>query len=183
MLFHKFIIYTVLWSNRNMKALIDFAYTGEIILTEDTAQSLIKDADYLMLFEVKEECAKFLESTLNCTNVYKIYCVAEELSCIHLKEQSHKFMRENIQDIVQTEEFLGLNYGSLMDILIDNDLLSPTTQFEALMRWMINGFDERKIHLSEILSSSDFLKLTFEYLNDYILKEDVIAAMPELEHQ
>ena len=166
-----------------MKALIDFAYTGEIALTEDTVHSLIKDADYLMLFDVKEECARFLESTLNCTNAYKVYCIAEELSCVSLKEQSHKFVRKSARDIVQTEEFLEFNYGFLTDILIDNHQLSPTTQFEALMRWILSDFKDRKIHLSEILSSSYFIELSAEYLTDYILKEDVIAAMPELEHR
>ena len=183
MLCHRFIKYTIILFHRNMNTLIDFAYTGEIVLTRKTVESLIKDADYLMFSELKRECAKFLESTLHCTNAYKIYCIAEELSCISLKKQSYKFMREHIQDIIQTEQFLGLNHSCLTDIVIDNNLLSPTSQFQALMRWTISGFKERKNHLSEILCCSNFFKLTLEYFMDYILKLDVIATMPELDQR
>ena len=92
-------------------------------------------------------------------------------------------MRENIQGIVKkTEEFLRFDYGFLTDILIDNYSVSPTTQFEALMRWIITDFEERKIYLSEILSGNNFFKLTVEYLNDYIF-EDVIAVLSESEHK
>ena len=175
--------YFIIWFNRNMKALIDYAYTGKITLTEDNVESLIRDADYLLVSEIKKVCEKFLELILREENAYKIYCIAEELSCIALKVQTHKCMVEHVQDIVQTEEFLEFDHSCIISVVINNELLSPTTEFEAVMRWVMSDFEERKIHLSEILSCSNLFKLTLEYLNDYIFKEDVVTAISDLEHK
>lgn len=56
----------------SLKQLIDFAYSGEIVITEENVQVLLPASSLLQIQSVREACCKFLLRQLHPSNVLGI---------------------------------------------------------------------------------------------------------------
>ena len=63
----------------SLKQLIDFAYTGEIVITEENVQVLLPASSLLQIQSVREACCKFLLRQLHPSNVLGIRSFAGKL--------------------------------------------------------------------------------------------------------
>lgn len=164
-----------------MEALIDFAYTGVIIISEENVQALAKDADYLGLDDVKEECVNFLSSCIECDNFFEINRLAETLNSTSLAKICDKFMRDNFDDILQTNECLNLHFTHLRDLLSGNNLklLSQEKVFNAVMRWMMHDINERKNLLGDLLSLVKLADLSADYIITYLRKGEMAVIVDQ----
>ena len=52
-------------STKSMQAIMDFIYTGKIVINNENVMGLLSGADYLFVDEVKQYCFAFLASVLN----------------------------------------------------------------------------------------------------------------------
>jgi kelch-like protein 17 (actinfilin) len=64
----------------SLKQLIDYAYTGEIIITEENVQVLLPASSLLQIQSVREACCKFLLRQLHPSNVLGIRSFAGKKS-------------------------------------------------------------------------------------------------------
>jgi len=66
--------------SQSVKILIDFIYTGEIVIDNENVMHILAAADYLQLEEVKQFCSEYLTTILtpdNCFDILgaaKLYC-------------------------------------------------------------------------------------------------------------
>ena len=152
-----------------MGIFITFAYTGQISISHNNVKQLIYDADYLGINDVKEECAKFLKSSINLQNVLQIRHIAKTLHCMHLLEESNKIISANFVNISYTENYQNIAIEDLKDIITNDELCIPSEYmlFEAVMRWLLHDIDERNVHVQELLELIQFHKLNAEYLINY----------------
>lgn len=63
---------------QSLKQLIDFAYTGEIDITEENVQVLLPASSLLQIQSVREACCKFLLRQLHPSNCLGIRSFAGE---------------------------------------------------------------------------------------------------------
>lgn len=63
----------------SLKQLIDFAYTGEIVITEENVQVLLPASSLLQIQSVREACCKFLLRQLHPSNVLGIRSFAGKI--------------------------------------------------------------------------------------------------------
>lgn len=161
-----------------MAAFIDFAYTGQITLTEDNVQSLIRDADYLGLNDVKDECANFLETCIHFWNVIEIHYLAELLNCTSLQKKCIEFLNNYFLEVSLTDGYLELGFNLLSHTLSSNRarIDSNKNLFDAIMRWIAHDITERKIHLQDLLKSVDFSNLSNDYLTNYFFEGSMAAV-------
>merc|ERR1711953_1651305 len=103
--------------------LVDFSYTGEIVISEDNVQVLLPASSLLQMSTVREACCKFLMRQLHPTNCLGIRSFADTHACKELHKRSHKFALQNFQEVMNTEEFLLLPFSEV-DELISNTLLN-----------------------------------------------------------
>jgi BTB/POZ domain len=66
----------------SLNQLIDFAYTGEIIITEENVQVLLPASSLLQIQSVREACCKFLLRQLHPSNVLGIRSFAGDNNSI-----------------------------------------------------------------------------------------------------
>lgn len=161
-----------------MEAFINFAYTGQIILTNDNVQSIMVGASFLGLHNVKNACADFLKSRLHPHNVLGIRNFADMLSCMSLLDQSNKYIHRFFEDVSHSDEFLNISFEDLRD-LVGNDNLNSTSEkevFEAVLRWLKHDENNRKDHLPDLLALVRLPLLSPEYLVDYVAKEDLVRT-------
>lgn len=67
---------------QSLKQLIDFAYTGEIDITEENVQVLLPASSLLQIQSVREACCKFLLRQLHPSNCLGIRSFAGKLLTI-----------------------------------------------------------------------------------------------------
>ncbi|KAI1285275.1 Kelch-like protein 17 [Halotydeus destructor] len=133
--------------------LVDYAYTGNICISEHNVQTLLPAASLLQISSVREACCKFLLRQLDPTNCLGIRHFADAHSCDELHKTSHQFTLEKFAKVCLTEEFLHLAYEELEGLISSNQLnvASEEIVFDAVMSWIKHKPKERESYLGNLL--------------------------------
>ncbi|XP_078262847.1 kelch-like protein 28 [Rhinoraja longicauda] len=136
-----------------LQAIVEYAYTGTIFISQDTVESLLPAANLLQIKLVLKECCTFLESQLDPGNCIGISRFAETYGCHDLYLAANKYICQNFEEVCKTEEFFELNHTEL-DEIISNDCLNVVTEesvFYALESWIKYDVQERQKYLAQLL--------------------------------
>nr|NVI72833.1 diablo [Cucujiformia] len=136
-----------------MDLLIDFCYTSHIVVEESNVQMLLPAACLLQLTEIQDICCEFLKRQLDPSNCLGIRAFADTHSCRELLRIADKFTQHNFQEVMDSEEFLLLPVGQLVDIISSDELNVRTEEqvFNAVMLWVKYNVSERRQHLPQVL--------------------------------
>ncbi|CAL1546781.1 unnamed protein product [Lymnaea stagnalis] len=152
-----------------VQAIVQFAYTTHLDLSEDTVQSVMQTAAMMQISAVEKLCCSFLVEHLHPSNCLGIRDFAHVIGCFDLKEIADKFCEENFFEVSQHEEFLKLEVEEVIG-LISRDSLKVAKEEEvyaAVMRWV--AFDPER--------SKDDVSLLMEHVRlplvqwDFLIKE------------
>lgn len=105
-----------------MELLVDFCYTSHIVVEEANVQTLLPAACLLQLAEIQDICCEFLKRQLDPSNCLGIRAFADTHSCRELLRIADKFTQHNFQEVMESEEFLLLPIGQLVDIISSDEL-------------------------------------------------------------
>lgn len=161
-----------------MEALINFAYSGRITLTNENVQSIMIGASFFALHKVKDVCAEFLQTRFHPHNVLGIRHFADTLSCAILLEQANKYIQHYFQEVSLADEYLNLSICDLKELVTSDELHVTSEQqvFEAVLRWVKHDEENRVKNLPELLALVRLPLLSPEYLADHVAKEDLIRS-------
>ncbi|XP_058118926.1 kelch-like protein diablo isoform X1 [Anopheles ziemanni] len=136
-----------------MELLIDFCYTSHIVVEESNVQPLLPAACLLQLAEIQDICCEFLKRQLDPENCLGIRAFADTHSCRELLRIADKFTQHNFQEVMESEEFLLLPVGQLVDIICSDELnvRSEEQVFNAVMAWLKYNVADRRQHLAQVL--------------------------------
>lgn len=98
--------------------LYSYVYTGQITVTEDNVQTLLPAANLLQLSDVKEACSEFLKAQLHPSNCLGIRAFADMHGCLELVTAADTFIQFHFSEVVEGEEFLGLDVSQVTNWLI-----------------------------------------------------------------
>lgn len=158
--------------------LVDYAYTGQICITEDNVQSLLPAASLLQVSSVREACCKFLLRQLHPSNCLGIRSFADAHSCEELQKTSYKYALENFQEVALTEEFLLLPFQEVEN-LIASDQLNITNEenvYSAVMSWVKHDMKTREQHLGRLLQHVRLPLMERTFLLDQVSKDPLIKS-------
>ncbi|OQR69674.1 actin binding protein-like, partial [Tropilaelaps mercedesae] len=121
-----------------LQLIVDFCYTGEIVINQNNVQHLLPAANFLQVETVREACCKFLLSQLEPSNCLGIRSFADANCCLDLQGRSHRFALHNFHNVSLTEEFLQLDVQHVEDLVSSNELNVPAEEcvYKAIMRWV-----------------------------------------------
>ncbi|CAD6208067.1 GSCOCG00010341001-RA-CDS [Cotesia congregata] len=164
-----------------LEALINYAYSGRIVLNKTNVQSIMVGASFLQLQSVRDACADFLKSHLHPNNALGISLFADRLNCSSLVQESTKYIQQYFHQVSLSDEFLVLSVTDLKELISKDDLyvMSESQVFEAVIRWIKHNVEERLIHLPKLLILVRLPLLSPEYLVDHVAKEDLIRRSHE----
>ncbi|XP_055312333.1 kelch-like protein 17 [Sitodiplosis mosellana] len=159
-----------------LRQLIDYAYTGEITISEDNVQVLLPASSLLQIHSVREACCKFLLRQLHPSNCLGIRSFADAHSCKELHTRSHKYALQNFQQVVSTEEFLLLPFSEVNDLISNNQLniCSEEKVFVAVLNWLKHDITDRKQHIAELMSHVRLPLVCREFLMTCVETEPLI---------
>lgn len=154
-----------------MELLIDFCYTAHIIVEESNVQTLLPAACLLQLVEIQDICCEFLKRQLDPTNCLGIRAFADTHSCRELLRIADKFTQHNFQEVMESEEFLLLPVGQLVDIICSDELnvRSEEQVFNAVMSWLKYNVADRRQHLAQVSYWKKSSHFVFENQAYYIV--------------
>ncbi|XP_037898725.1 kelch-like protein diablo [Glossina fuscipes] len=89
-----------------VKTIVEYIYSGELLLTEENVQSICTTSDYLQIEWVKSECVEFLKRNLNATNCLQLRTIADKPPFKELYECSHNYILENFVALIHKKEWL-----------------------------------------------------------------------------
>ncbi|XP_003242520.1 kelch-like protein 2 isoform X2 [Acyrthosiphon pisum] len=154
-----------------LQLLVNFIYSGYIVVTGENVQDLLPVANLLQLQEVKEVCCDFLQTQLCPTNCIGIYDIADLHSCTKLLTNSELYIQQHFSEVAGGDEFLSLSSEKLIKLISTDKLNVPSEKkvFESVIRWVKHELDLRNGILPQLMEHVR-LPLTSE---SYILKEVV----------
>ncbi|EDO46542.1 predicted protein [Nematostella vectensis] len=149
-----------------LELLIEFVYIAEIEVTEDNVQVLLPAANLLQLNEVRDACCDFLKAQLHPSNCLGIRAFADMHSCPDLLRTGHIFAEQHFSEVVQGDEFLGLPFMQVAELISSDQLTVPSEEkvFEAVVRWVGHDPEHRHECLALLMEHVRLPLLSREYL-------------------
>ncbi|GBP61439.1 Kelch-like protein 3 [Eumeta japonica] len=147
--------------------IVDFIYTGEIVITGSTVQYLMDAGDMLHLNELSAHCADYLMTQLHPTNVLGIIRFAEVHDCMEVAEEAFSYAQTHWKAVSLGDEFLTIPVTLLMKLLSSDKLkIDGENQIlNAALSWLEHDPASRAQHAVEVL-----LKVRLHSLKPHALK-------------
>ncbi|KAG8437646.1 hypothetical protein GDO86_008384 [Hymenochirus boettgeri] len=162
-----------------MKEILDYLFSGQIRLSEETIQDVVQAADLLLLTDLKTLCCEFLEGCITAENCIGIRDFALHYCLNHVHYVATEFLETHFRDVSTTEEFLELGPTKLKEILTLEKLNVGNEKyvFEAVLRWLSHDLEARKVHMKDVSSALWVSGLDSSYLREQMLVEPLVREM------
>ncbi|BES87453.1 kelch-like [Nesidiocoris tenuis] len=164
-----------------LKLLVDYAYTGGILITEDNVQVLLPASSLLQIHSVREACCEFLMKQLHPSNCLGIRTFADAHACEELHKRSHKYALQNFQEVMNTEEFLLLPFSEVEELISNNQLniASEEKVFLAVLNWVKHCVEDRVQYIAKLLSHVRLPLMSRDFLMSTVDTELLVRESPE----
>uniref|UniRef100_F1L222 BTB and MATH domain-containing protein 42 n=2 Tax=Ascaris TaxID=6251 RepID=F1L222_ASCSU len=88
-----------------VRAMIDYIYTGSTELVEGYAEDVLAIADKYAILPLKEQCERYLATTINSKNVASTAVFADTYSASILKQACTRYMMQHHRDVLRSAEW------------------------------------------------------------------------------
>ena len=128
-----------------VRAIVDYAYTGEIALSLSTVASVLAVAVFLQATPAIELCVRFLKEAMTFSTAERIVELGSTYGIKSLGEHHRDMVLGNFIRFTQTREFLKLDSEKLAEYLEDDSLQSPDelSLLLAVIAWFEHATEER----------------------------------------
>uniref|UniRef100_A0A8C6PSH4 Gigaxonin n=1 Tax=Nothobranchius furzeri TaxID=105023 RepID=A0A8C6PSH4_NOTFU len=159
-----------------MKQILDYIFSGEISLSEETIQDMVQASDLLLMTDLKLLCCQFLESCITAENCIGIRLFSLCYCLHHVHYVATEFLQTHFRDVALTEEFRELPHDRLCELLAMEKLNVGNEKYllEAVVRWFAHDPDDRRVHMKEVMSAVWLQGLDLSYLREQPLMREVI---------
>ena len=136
-----------------LTSIVDYMYTGEIELTVDNVESLVKAGDLLQLGCLKARCADFMALQVELHNCIEFYRFSLLYRLDQLQKVTKQFVYAEFKTVALIAEFKELSCGELIEFIKDDDVNveDEDVVFDGVIDWVRYDLDNRKSSLQTIL--------------------------------
>ena len=158
-----------------LEHVLNYLYTGEVNLTKENGEEILKAADFFMIEGLKMMACDVFELQLDMSNCVSVFILADTYSCDELKDQALRVVQEHFEEISKTEPFLTLTFDQLNQILSQKYFKAgkQETLFEALVNWVWHDLAREKF-FPELFSHIQLTSIDDEFLQSKITSEDLV---------
>ena len=163
-----------------LQALVDFAYTSRIRLTDRNIYLIFAAADLLQFPGVRGACFKFFKQQMNKSNCIRTWLFAESHNCTELLDAAVKYIECNFLDVVRGREFLSLEQADVVAKVLALEDIAITSEeqvYEAALSWLQQDPQGRGETAVKVFQSVRFPSISRDYLlhcadNEPLIKEN-----------
>ncbi|XP_037538528.1 gigaxonin [Nematolebias whitei] len=162
-----------------MKQILDYIFSGEITLSEDTIQDMVQASDLLLMTDLKLLCCQFLESCITADNCIGIRLFSLHYCLHHVHHAATEFLQTHFHDVALTEEFRELPHDRLCELLAMEKLNVGNEKhvLEAVVRWFADDPNGRRVHMKEVMSAVWLQGLDLSYLREQSMGEPLMREV------
>ncbi|XP_003247935.1 ring canal kelch homolog [Acyrthosiphon pisum] len=159
-----------------LQLLVNFIYSGKILVTEKNVQVLLSASNLLQLQEVKDACCDFLKSQLCPKNCIDINALADLYNCTELLTSSELYIQQHFSEVVEGDEFLSLSSEQVFKLISSDGLKVPSEEnvFECVIRWVKHDLGSRKCILPQLMEHVRLPLTSKNYILTKVVKEPLI---------
>ncbi|XP_060870881.1 ring canal kelch homolog [Metopolophium dirhodum] len=136
-----------------LRLLVDYMYSGQIIITKENLKVLLHAANILQSDFLNIACAEFLKKQLDASNCFRIKAFAHSHNCPIILSSSETYIKKHYLDVAKSEDFLSLSSEDVVKIISCNDIAVPFEEkvFESIIKWIRHDLEHRKDFLPELM--------------------------------
>ncbi|XP_074535741.1 kelch repeat and BTB domain-containing protein 3 [Halichoeres trimaculatus] len=137
-----------------ISSFLDFAYSGEVLITEGNVDMLFQLASFLQVSVLSRACSDFLIGTMDLGNCLSLFSLAEAYGSASLLHSSTEFVIQNFSSLSKTQDFLDMQVNVLEICLCSDALNVPSEEVvvQSLLRWVRHDLQGRQKLLPDLLS-------------------------------
>ncbi|KAL9953960.1 hypothetical protein ACROYT_G041442 [Oculina patagonica] len=165
-----------------MEAVLQYIYTGNVSVTEESAHNLIATADYLLLQGLKTAVGRNLMAKLTTENCIFNYYFADRYQCVELREEAREVVNSNFSAVMETEDFLSLDTKQVMEWVSSDDVTVNAEEevFKGIVKWVSHNRSEREVDFPSLLHQVRLVSISHDFLLNELVKEELVAKNTEL---
>ncbi|XP_014782728.1 kelch-like protein diablo [Octopus bimaculoides] len=156
--------------SQTAQLVLDYIYTGSVMLSKDTVQELLSAANIFQLVSLKTGCASFMKNHVDVSNCIGVYFFALAHGCMALSNVSKTIINQEFSRLYRENEFLNLPADKVVEIISDDNICISQEEvvYEACMAWLKHDINERVGSLDVILNHVRFANINSYYFCDKI---------------
>ena len=151
-----------------MQLILDYIYTGEVVIPHEHLQKTIEAADYLQLLELKETSIAVADASFKPSNIISWCKMADKLDIEELISKCAEVMLSCLAEVSRFTEFQELDFAEVTSFLSsaqDTDV-NPDDLLEASMEWIKCKPSSRIDCMEELLQKIQLLECSTECLEN-----------------
>lgn len=155
---------------------VDYMYSGEILISADNATELLACADYLGMDDLVQFCFEYLTSEISVDNCLTIFATANLYNNTTVKSHTLKFVKKHFGEISQTVDFKGLSKSDLILCIstLNRNHVKEAVVSRSILEWTQYDEENRKKDFAELWNLVNLKKLSFESIGE-IVTESLIT--------
>ena len=163
-------------SSKSMQTIIDFIYTGKIVIDGENVMDMLSAADYLFVDEVKQYCFEFLASVLNTENCFEILSKAQLYENYSLESDAYAYINDNFANIIEANTFNDLPVKDVISCLknIDRKKISELLVYQTIINWTKHDESSRKNDFDKLFQLLKLDKLPHDFFMTVVVQEKLI---------
>lgn len=160
--------------------ILDYLYSGCLRLSKNNIITVLRDADFFILDDVKTLCCRYLCDTINVQTCIRNYNLGLQYNFDQLVDRAKQYILRRLVDVYKTPSFLEISYEKILQIFESSNLkgyIDGNWTYKAIIEWVKYDLLNRKPLLSDIMALVPKEKINFDfYLSDMkdesLLQED-----------
>ena len=167
-----------------MEDVLQYIYTGNVTITEESCHKLIATADYLLLPGLKTLASVFLKWKLTVENCVFNYYYADRYHCEELKRACRTAILSNFTAVMKTEDFPNLDINQVLEWVCSDDITVSSEEevFEGIIKWVSYNRSDRESFLLDLLRHIRLRSIPHDFLLKKLVKEELITRNKDCLH-
>ncbi|KAL7862215.1 hypothetical protein SRHO_G00136560 [Serrasalmus rhombeus] len=161
-----------------LELLLEFVYTGSLIIDSANAKTLLEAANKFQFNTFCKVCVSFLEKQLTAGNCLGVLAMAEAMQCTELHNMAKAFALQNFPDVASQEEILNISKEDFISYLSNDSLNTKAEElvYETVIKWIKKDPCKRVQHVSELLAVVRLPFIHPSYLLNVVDNEELIKS-------
>ena len=161
-----------------MEDVLQYIYTGNVTVTEESCHKLIATADYLLLPGLKTLASVFLKGKLTVENCVFNYYYADRYHCEELKRACRTEILSNFTAVMETEDFLNLDIKHILEWVSSDDITVSSEEevFKGIVKWVSYNRSDRESSFLDLLRHIRLRSIPHDFLLKKLVKEELITG-------
>ena len=161
-----------------MEDVLQYIYTGNVSVTEESCHNLIATADYLLLPGLKTLAVEFLKEKVTVQNCVFNYYFASKYHCTELTEICCSVINLNFSDVLKTDDFLNLDMKQVMEWVSSDDINVRAEEevFTGIVDWVSHNRSEREVCFPDLIRQVRLRPSSQDILLKKLVNEDLVTT-------